>query len=235
LAAIREAIQRQISELTRDVAGLKEAMLHEESCSDNELDVPVDGLKILERAHELITEAEARMDDKLDGLEELFDIEIVELRKKIKDLPSFEEQLRTLCISNAQSLNHPITALVPLGLYHGCNGNEWVAKLTGFIDSNLEITTDPKPITALIKRTLLANLLNALLPKTGAVSHAKNGWAYMASYVVTDLATEWSYPLVSGYVPEQVTCRYQQLPEFAQSGLPWLGKSLLAFVIAPSA
>ncbi len=245
LAAIREEIQRQITELTREVAQLKEALMHEESCSGNELDVPADGLKILEKVHTLIAEVEGKMD----GLEELFDIgikelktniddlevfydnELIELHTRVKDLPSFEKQLQTLCVNHAQSLNHPIAALAPLGLYHGCNGNEWVAKLTGFINSNLETTIDPKPITALIKRTLCANILNALLPKTGLVSHAKNGWAYMA--------TEWTYPLVSAYVPEQVadqvTNRYQQLPEFAQTGLPWLGKSLLAFAIAPGA
>ncbi len=250
---LREDIQRQIGELNRDVGRLNEALFHEESSPDNKLHPPVDPTRLLEKVHALIEEVEGKMD----GLEELFDIgikelktniddlevfydnELIELHTRVKDLPTFEEQLQTFCINHAQSVNHPITALILPGLYHALDGSEQIEKLASFIDSNLEITTDPKPIIGLVRRTILANILNALLPKTGLVSRAKNGWAYMASYVVADLATEWSYPLVSGYVPEQVadqvTSRYQQLPEFAQTGLPWLGKSLLAFAIAPSA
>jgi len=256
LAALREnmqSINKQLEALRFDVSQLQGAIYRVDSSPDNTLHPPVDPTRLLEQVHALIEKVEGKMDGleelfdigikelktRTDDLEEFYDNELIEAHTRIQNLPSFEEQLQKFCVNHAQSVNHPITALILPGLYHALDGSERIEKLTSFINSNLETTTDPKPIIGLVRRTILANILNALLPKTGLVSRAKNGWAYMATYVVADLATEWTYPLVSGYVPEQVAdqvaCRYQQLPEFAQTGLPWLGKSLLAFAIAPGA
>jgi hypothetical protein len=168
-------------------------------------------------------------DEFTNALDRITDLELrlTALDAKMNPAP-FEAQLREFCINNAKSINNPVSALLPLGIYQALNGSEWIEKLVGS-------TTDPKPIAGLIQRALFANIVNALLPKTGAVSNAKNGWVYLGTYLIADLAVDLSYPLVSGYVPERVTSNYEQLPEIVQTGLPWLGKSLLAFAVAPAA